>query len=210
MNDISNKFAKELLEKRVVSLQPSAPFTWASGWLSPIYCDNRQTLSYPELRRFVCNSLAALVRTNFPQANAVAGVATGAIAQGVLVADALGLPFSYVRPKPKDHGKQNQIEGFIAPGSHIVVVEDLVSTGMSSLKAVEALRSAGHEVVGMVASFTYGFPEAENAFAAQQVPLFTLTDYNALLKAAVETGYISQDQLPVLSEWRRNPGAWGK
>lgn len=210
MTHVSHNFARLLLQTQAVRLQPSAPFTWASGWHSPIYCDNRRTLAFPEVRGFVRTQLVELVRARFPQAEAVAGVATGAIAQGALVADALGLPFCYVRPKPKDHGMQNQIEGYLAEGVKVVVVEDLISTGMSSLKAVEALRTAGAEVLGMVASFTYGFPQADEAFREAQVPLFTLSDYAALLDEAVRTGYITADQLPVLNEWRHNPAEWGK
>ena len=162
MEIIKQTFAKKLLDVKAIKLQPNDPFTWASGWKSPIYTDNRKTLAYPELRSFVKQELVHLIHSEFPEANAVAGVATGAIAQGALVADELLLPYCYVRPKPKDHGMGNQIEGTIPEGSKVVVVEDLISTGGSSLKAVEALRNAGFEVVGMVASYTYGFPVAES------------------------------------------------
>ena len=169
--EIKNQFAKKLMEIEAIKLQPNDPFTWASGWKSPIYTDNRKTLSFPSL------------------AEAVAGVATGAIAQGALVADQLGLPYSYVRPKPKDHGMGNQVEGEIKKGAKVVVVEDLISTGGSSLKAVKALRDYGVEVIGMVASFTYGFPVAEQAFEEAGVKLITLSNYEAVIEEAAKTGY---------------------
>ncbi|MCR5159424.1 MAG: orotate phosphoribosyltransferase [Prevotella sp.] len=208
MDTIKKIFAQKLLEVRAVKLQPQEPFTWASGWKSPIYTDNRKTLSFPRLRSFVKLELCHLIQEHFPEAEAVAGVATGAIAQGALVADELGLPFSYVRPKPKDHGMGNQIEGEIAKGAKVVVVEDLISTGGSSLKAVEALRQYGVEVVGMVASFTYGFPVAEEAFCQAGVRLLTLSDYEHVVAEAVKTGYIKPEDQPVLAEWRQNPGEW--
>jgi orotate phosphoribosyltransferase len=201
-------FAAKLLNIKAIKLQPENPFTWASGWKSPFYCDNRKTLAFPDLRSFVKLELCRLVLENFPEAEAVAGVATGAIAQGALVADALNLPFSYVRSKPKDHGMGNLIEGQVEPGAKVVVVEDLISTGGSSLKAVEALREAGCEVVCMVASYTYGFPIAEKAFADANVKLITLTNYEAVLQVALETGYISKEQIPTLNEWRANPSEW--
>lgn len=208
MNDIKKIFAQKLLEVKAIKLQPNDPFTWASGWKSPFYCDNRKTLSYPALRSFVKIELCHLIQEQFPEAEAVAGVATGAIAQGALVADQLGLPFCYVRSKAKDHGMQNLIEGQVEAGAKVVVVEDLISTGGSSLKAVEALRQAGVEVVGMVASYTYGFPVAEEAFREADVKLVTLTDYEAVVEKALETGYIKQDDVPVLAEWRKNPSEW--
>ncbi len=208
MNDIKKIFAQKLLEVKAIKLQPNNPFTWASGWKSPFYCDNRKTLSYPALRSFVKIELCHLIQEQFPEAEAVAGVATGAIAQGALVADQLGLPFCYVRSKAKDHGMQNLIEGQVEAGAKVVVVEDLISTGGSSLKAVEALRQAGVEVVGMVASYTYGFPVAEEAFREADVKLVTLTDYEAVVEKALETGYIKQDDVPVLAEWRKNPSEW--
>lgn len=201
-------FAAKLLDVKAIKLQPTRPFTWASGWKSPIYCDNRKTLSFPQLRSFVKTELTRLVMEQFPHATAVAGVATGAIAQGALVADELGMPFAYVRSKPKDHGMGNLIEGELPEGAKVVVVEDLISTGGSSLKAVEALRQAGYDVVGMVASYTYGFPVAEEAFAAADVRLVTLTNYEAVLQVALQTGYITSDQLPTLSAWRANPAEW--
>ena len=209
METIKKIFAQKLLEVKAIKLQPNDPFTWASGWKSPIYTDNRKTLSFPQLRSFVKLELCHLVQEHFPQAEAVAGVATGAIAQGVLVADQLGLPFSYVRPKPKDHGMGNQIEGEIEKGAKVVVVEDLISTGGSSLKAVQALRDYGVEVVGMVASFTYGFPVAEEAFREAGVQLFTLSDYEHVVAEAAKTGYISEADQPVLAEWRKAPETWG-
>ncbi len=197
------------MEIKAIKLQPNDPFTWASGWKSPIYTDNRKTLGYPEVRSFVKLELCHAIQEYFPEAEAVAGVATGAIAQGALVADELGLPYCYVRPKPKDHGMGNQVEGEIKQGTKVVVVEDLISTGGSSLKAVEALRQYGVEVVGMVASFTYGFPVAEEAFAAAGVKLITLSNYEAVVEEAAKTGYIKDEDKAVLAEWRKNPGTWG-
>ena len=208
MNTLETIFAAKLLEVKAIKLQPDNPFTWASGWKSPFYCDNRKTLSFPALRSFVKIELARLVMEHFPEADAVAGVATGAIAQGALVADELGMPFAYVRSKPKDHGLANLIEGELPVGAKVVVVEDLISTGGSSLKAVEALRNAGYEVVGMVASYTYGFDVAKQAFEDAKVQLLTLTNYEAVLEAALQTGYISKDQIPTLNEWRSNPSEW--
>lgn len=208
MNTTSKILASHLLEVKAIKLQPNDPFTWASGWKSPFYCDNRKTLSFPWLRSFVKLELAHLILTAFPEAEAVAGVATGAIAQGALVAEELGLPFCYVRSKAKDHGMQNLIEGEVAKGAKVVVVEDLISTGGSSLKAVEALRQAGVEVIGMVASYTYGFPVAEEAFREANVRLLTLTDYEAVVEQAAETGYIKEEDKAVLAEWRQNPSEW--
>jgi len=210
MNRLETIFAAKLLDVKAIKLQPEDPFTWASGWKSPFYCDNRKTLSFPELRTFVKKELTRLISDNFPTANAVAGVATGAIAQGALVADELNMPFCYVRSKPKDHGMGNLIEGELPQGAKVVVVEDLISTGGSSLKAVEALRSSGYEVVGMVASYTYGFPIAEQAFKDADVKLVTLTNYEAVLEVAVKTGYIQQQQIATLNEWRMNPSEWRK
>lgn len=208
MNTLESIFAAKLLNIKAIKLQPTNPFTWASGWKSPFYCDNRKTLSFPDLRTFVKVELTRTILENFPEAEAVAGVATGAIAQGALVADALGLPFAYVRSKAKDHGMANLIEGELQPGTKVVVVEDLISTGGSSLKAVEALRAAGYEVVGMVASYTYGFPVAEQAFADADVKLITLTNYEAVVAEALRTGYIADDQVPMLHEWRKDPAHW--
>lgn len=208
MKTVETAFAEQLLDVKAIKLQPEEPFTWASGWKSPFYCDNRKTLSYPALRTFVKKNLAKMIKTNFPEATAVAGVATGAIAQGALVSDELGLPFCYVRSKAKDHGMGNLIEGTLPEGSKVVVVEDLISTGGSSLKAVEALRAAGFTIVGMVAAYTYGFPIAEEAFKAAGVKLLTLTDYQAVVSTAMATGYITAAQQPILDEWRKDPANW--
>ena len=210
MSTLETIFAGKLLNVKAIKLQPEAPFTWASGWKSPFYCDNRKTLAFPALRSFVKLELSRLVAEKYPEAQAIAGVATGAIAQGALVADALSLPFAYVRSKPKDHGMPTLIEGDLQPGMKVVVVEDLISTGGSSLKAVEALRAHGCEVIGMVASYTYGFPVAEEAFAKAGVELTTLTNYNAVVEVALQTGYIKQEHVSMLHEWRANPGEWGK
>lgn len=210
MNTLEKIFAGKLLKVKAIKLQPTNPFTWASGWKSPFYCDNRKTLSYPDLRSFVKIEIARLISENFPEAEAVAGVATGAIPQGALVADALNLPFVYVRSKPKDHGLENLIEGELKPGMKVVVVEDLISTGGSSLKAVEAIRKNGCEVVGMVASYTYGFSVAEKAFADANVQLLTLTNYEAVVEEALATGYINTEDVPLLNEWRKDPANWMK
>ncbi|MBQ0103089.1 MAG: orotate phosphoribosyltransferase [Prevotellaceae bacterium] len=210
MDKLQTQFAAKLLEVKAIKLQPQDPFTWASGWKSPFYCDNRKTLSFPALRSYVKTELTRLIMEEFPEAEAVAGVATGAIAQGALVAEELSLPFAYVRSKPKDHGLENLIEGELRQGSKVVVVEDLISTGGSSLKAVEALRKAGMEVVGMVASYTYGFPVAEQAFSEAGVRLITLTNYEAVLEVAKQIGYITEEQIPTLNEWRRDPANWMK
>ena len=208
MNTLESIFAEKLLKVKAIKLQPSAPFTWASGWKSPFYCDNRKTLSYTDLRSFVQIELTRIILENFQDVDAIAGVATGAIPQGALVADALNLPFVYVRSKPKDHGLENLIEGELKPGMKVVVVEDLISTGGSSLKAVEAIRNNGCEVVGMVASYTYGFPVAEKAFNDAKVKLITLTNYEAVVDQAVKTGYITKDEVEVLHEWRKDPAHW--
>ena len=208
MKTLEKIFAGKLLDIKAIKLQPNNPFTWASGWKSPFYCDNRKTLSYPELRSFVKIEIARVIMEKFPEAEAVAGVATGAIPQGALVADLLNLPFVYVRSKPKDHGLENLIEGELKPGMKVVVVEDLISTGGSSLKAVDAIRRNGCEVVGMVASYTYGFNVAVEAFQEAKVPLVTLTNYEAVLEVALKTGYISESDIPVLNEWRKDPSHW--
>jgi orotate phosphoribosyltransferase len=197
------------MDIKAIKLQPNDPFTWASGWKSPIYTDNRKTLGHPSLRSFVKLELCHVIQENFPEADAVAGVATGAIAQGALVAEELGLPYCYVRPKPKDHGMGNQVEGEIKKGSKVIVIEDLISTGGSSLKAVAALREYGVEVIGMVASFTYGFPVAEEAFREAGVKLITLSNYDAVIEQAAETGYIKEEEKAVLAEWRKDPSVWG-
>jgi len=208
MEKTKQLLAAKLLDIKAVKLQPQEPFTWASGWKSPIYTDNRKTLSFPDVRSLVKLELCHLIQTEFPEAEAVAGVATGAIAQGALVADELQLPYAYVRPKPKDHGMGNQVEGELPKGAKVVVVEDLISTGGSSLKAVAALREYGCEVVGMVASFTYGFPVAEEAFLEAGVKLITLCDYNAVLEQAAKTGYIKAEDIELLNQWRKSPNTW--
>ena len=210
MDSLKKAFAAKLLDIKAIKLQPNDPFTWASGWKSPFYCDNRKTLSYPSLRTFVKHEIIHAIHTNFPEAEVVAGVATGAIAQGALVADGLNLPFVYVRSKAKDHGMQNLIEGDVEPGKKVVVIEDLISTGGSSLKAVEALRQAGCEVIGMVASYTYGFDVAKKAFEDANVKLVTLTDYEHVVEQAKETGYIKDSDVEVLHEWRSQPDTWMK
>ena len=210
MKHLDNIFAEKLLKISAIKLQPNNPFTWASGWKSPIYTDNRKTLAYPDVRRFVKQELCHIVNSEFPEANAVAGVATGAIAQGALVAEELGMPFCYVRSKPKDHGMGNLIEGTLPEGADVVVIEDLISTGGSSLKAVEALRNAGFNVVGMVASYTYGFPQAEEAFKEAGVRLVTISDYAHTTAIAAKTGYIKESDLEVLAEWRKSPSTWMK
>ena len=210
MSTVEKIFAEKLLKVKAIKLQPEQPFTWASGWKSPFYCDNRKTLAFPALRTFVKLQLSRIVAELYPEADAIAGVATGAIAQGALVADELALPFAYVRSKPKDHGMANLIEGDSQPGMKVVVVEDLISTGGSSLKAVEALRQHGCEVLGMVAAYTYGFPVAEEAFAAAGVTLTTLTNYEAVVETALQTGYIEQSHVPMLAAWRKDPANWMK
>lgn len=201
--------AKHLLQIKAIKLEPAKPFLWASGWYSPIYCDNRLVLSFPETRNFISESFCDLVRSVYPSAGVIAGVATGAIAHGVLVADRLGLPFVYVRPEPKAHGLENMIEGRITFGDRVVVIEDLVSTGKSSLKAVETLRSAGCEVMGMLAIFTYGFDIAAENFSKQSCHLRALTNYQTLIMVAQDMGIINQDQLGTLHEWRKKPDQWG-
>lgn len=208
MKNVARLLAEKLLKISAVKLQPDNPFTWASGWNSPIYTDNRRTLSYPDVRSFIKIELARTIMENFPEAEAIAGVATGAIAQGALVADMLSLPYAYVRSTPKDHGLENLIEGNLRQGAKVVVIEDLVSTGKSSLKAVEAIRAAGCEVVGMVALFSYGFPVAEENFAEAEVPLITLSNYNAMLEVALATKYITEDDLGTLQLWRQDPANW--
>ncbi len=206
---IDKKLAKALMDIKAVLLRPQEPFTWASGWHSPIYCDNRRILSHPELRAQVAQWLADKAMELYPEAEVVAGVATGAIAHGVLAADRMQKPFVYVRPKPKDHGTGSQIEGELAPGKKVVVIEDLISTGMSSLAAVKALRDAGAQVLGMVAIFTYGFDLAAQRFEEDKVRLDTLSNYSALVEVASETGYISSAAKSLLHEWRENPSEWG-
>lgn len=202
--------ARHLLRIKAVKLSPQEPYTWASGWRSPIYCDNRKTLSHPDVRSFIRDRFAAIVRQNFKDAEVIAGVATGGIAHGVLVAEMLELPFIYVRTGAKGHGLKNQVEGDLSTGKKVVVIEDLISTGGSSLNAVEALREAGCQVLGMAAIFTYGFDQAKNAFKDADVQLHTLTNYPVLLDQAMQSGSIGESDLPRLNEWRVDPANWGK
>lgn len=208
MKTLEKLFAEKLLKIKAIKLQPANPFTWASGWKSPFYCDNRKTLSYPSLRNFVKIEIARVIMERFGQVDAIAGVATGAIPQGAMVADLLNLPFVYVRSRPKGHGLENLIEGELRPGMKVVVIEDLVSTGGSSLKAVEAIRRDGCDVIGMVAAFTYGFPVADKAFREAKVPLVTLTNYEAVLEISLKTGYIQESDVAILDDWRKDPANW--
>ncbi|HLN21555.1 MAG TPA: orotate phosphoribosyltransferase [Bacteroidales bacterium] len=209
MDDIAKRTAGFLLQINAIKLQPSNPFTWASGWKSPIYCDNRKTLSFPDVRSFLSDSFAARVKELYPDAELIAGVATGAIAHGALAADKLKLPFVYVRSGAKEHGLGNQIEGFYKKGQKTVVIEDLISTGGSSLNAVKALRDAGCEVLGMVAIFTYEFKKATDAFAVDNCKLNTLSNYSTLIESALSTGYIGQAEVETLRKWREDPASWG-
>lgn len=205
---LNHIMAEKLLKISAIKLQPEVPFTWASGWNSPIYTDNRKTLSYPDIRSFIKIELARIIEEEFADAEAVAGVATGAIAQGALVADELGLPYVYVRSTPKDHGLENLIEGNLKPGQKVVVIEDLISTGGSSLKAVEAIKAAGCQVVGMAAIFTYEFPVAQEAFKKAGVKLITLSNYSSMLEAALATNYIQESDVETLKRWRKDPANW--
>jgi orotate phosphoribosyltransferase len=210
MKKVEIILAEKLLGISAIKLQPDNPFTWASGWNSPIYTDNRKTLSYPEVRTFIKTEISRIILEDFANAEYIAGVATGAIAQGALVSDNLNLPYVYVRSAPKDHGLENLIEGNLKPGSKVVVIEDLISTGGSSLKAVEAIRAAGCEVVGMIAIFTYDFPVAQKAFKDAGVKLVTLSNYNAMLEAALNINYIKEADLETLKEWRKDPANWAR
>ncbi|WP_144896967.1 orotate phosphoribosyltransferase [Lutibacter sp. Hel_I_33_5] len=206
--DISKKTAELLLKIKAIKLSPNEPFTWASGWKSPIYCDNRITLSYPSVRNFLRIEIAKIVDKEYGKPDVIAGVATGAIAIGVLIAEELGIPFVYVRPEPKKHGRKNQIEGYLEKGQNVVVIEDLISTGNSSLHAVDALKEAGAVVKGMVAIFSYGFDVAAENFKNKNVRLTTLSDYQNLLELASENSYISDEEMVALKEWRKNPNIW--
>jgi orotate phosphoribosyltransferase len=210
MENTQTEVSKKLLELNTIKIQPESPFTWASGWKSPIYCDNRKILSYPETRTFIRDKFAEIIREKYPQAEVIAGVATGAIAHGVLVADVLGLPFIYVRSKPKGHGLENLIEGEMKPEQKVVVIEDLVSTGISSLKAVEAVNNFGADVIGMLSIFTYNFNVAHENFKKAGVELTPLSNYQVLIDTALEMGEISKDQVKTLMEWREDPANWGK
>jgi len=204
----SHKVAEFLLQIKAISLQPDEPFQWASGWKSPIYCDNRKTLSYPKIRTFFRQEIVKAIDENFGRPDVIAGVATGGIAQAALVAQDLGLPLVYVRPKTKSHGAQNQIEGVLESGQSVIVIEDLVSTGNSSLIAVDALRNEGCIVKGMVSIFTYGFDQARQNFLDHKCPLVTLSDYDTLLEKAKEANFIQEKDLESLKQWRDNPAAW--
>ncbi len=209
MENYAKKVAGYLLQIKAIKLQPSNPFTWASGWKSPIYCDNRKTLSFPEIRSYISASFAEMVSSTYPQAEVIAGVATGAIAHGALAAEKLGLPFIYVRSGAKEHGLGNQIEGYFETGQKVVVIEDLISTGGSSLGAVKALRDSGCEVLGMLAIFTYEFEKASSAFNSEKCRLDTLSNYSTLISTALESGYISKSEIETLRLWRKNPSSWG-
>ncbi len=206
----AEKTAESLLKIQAVKLNKNTPFTWASGWKSPIYCDNRKTLSYPEVRSYIRDEFAAVIEKLYPNVDVIAGVATGAIANGALVAEKLNKPFVYVRPDKKSHGMKNQVEGALKAGQTVVVIEDLISTGGSSLKAVDALRDFGCKVEGMVAIFSYGFEVAEENFKEKDVDLTILTDYNTMINQAKEAGYVSSDDVESLKEWRISPSTWGK
>ena len=206
--DTAKKTAELLLQIKAIKLQPNDPFTWASGWKSPIYCDNRTTLSFPKIRTYLRENLAKIIEQEYGKPDVIAGVATGAIAIGVLVAQQLNVPFIYVRPEPKSHGRKNQIEGFLEKNKSVVVVEDLISTGKSSLNAVEALREEGVNVKGMVAIFSYGFELAVKNFEKANVKLNTLSDYNHLLEQSFDSNYISKNELIALQQWRDNPSEW--
>ncbi len=210
MKLLEKQVAEKLLKIKAVKLQPRNPFTWASGWKSPIYCDNRKTLSYPQIRSYIKIQISRLILELYPDVQVIAGVATGAIAQGALIADELGLPFIYIRPTPKDHGLENMIEGDLKPKQKVVVIEDLISTGGSSLKAVDAIRNDGSEVLGMIAIFTYSFPEAEQRFKNAKVKLTTLCNYEAILTEALSINYIKEEDVATLKEWRENPSEWRK
>ena len=207
---VEQAVAKSLLDIKAVLLRPNEPFTWASGWLSPIYCDNRKLLSYPQARENVCRWMADIIKEKYADADVIAGVATGAIAHGYLVAHMLQKPFVYVRPKPKDHGTGSQIEGIPPAGSKVVVVEDLISTGKSSLAAVRALYEAGADVLGMVAIFSYNFNHARKAFEDADVELTTLSNYDTLISVAHQIGYVKDEDIDILREWRYSPSTWGR
>lgn len=206
----AKKTAEVLLQINVIKLSPKDPFHWASGWKSPIYCDNRMVLSYPVMRNYIKNEMAKNLEQAFGKPDVIAGVATGAIGIGALVAEVLGLPFVYVRPEAKKHGRKNQIEGHLEKGQNVVVVEDLISTGKSSLAAVEALETAGATVKGMVAIFSYGFQVSKENFSEKGINLYTLSNYESLLEQALDTGFINEKELEILSKWNANPAQWAK
>ncbi len=202
--------AEKLLQINAVKLNPQNPFTWASGWKSPIYCDNRTILSYPHVRDFIKSEMTNAVFTEFPDAEVIAGVATAGIPHGALVADLLSLPFIYVRSKPKEHGMGNQIEGVLQKGQKVVVIEDLISTGKSSMEAVVAIQAAGGEVIGLASVFTYGFPLAEKVFSDAEIKTLSLSNYNALVELALQKQLISENEVELLKQWRENPSEWGR
>ena len=210
LEQIQLEVTKKLLKINTIKVQPNNPFTWASGWKAPIYCDNRKILSYPEERTFICKQFCKVIRDKYPQAEVIAGVATGAIAHGMLVAQELGLPFIYVRAKPKDHGLENLIEGDMKAGQKVVIIEDLVSTGLSSLKAAEAIINFGGDVLGMVAIFTYNFPLAKKNFADANLELTALSSYQVLIDLAMEMGDVKPEEVEKLNQWREQPESWGK
>jgi len=210
MENIQIEVTKKLLEINTIKIQPTNPFTWASGWKSPIYCDNRKILSYPKTRTYIRDRFVDVIKGKYPEAEVIAGVATGAIAIGALVADVLGLPFIYIRSKPKDHGLENLIEGDLNPNQKVVVIEDLVSTGISSLHAAEAVNNYGAVVIGMVAIFTYNFKHAIDNFKKANIELTALSRYQILIDTAVEIGEITADQVETLMKWREDPSNWGK
>jgi len=207
-NELAKQVAKQLLQIKAIKLKPSSPFTWASGMKSPIYCDNRKTLSYPTVRDYICSAFVQTIQVQYPKVDVIAGVATGAIAHGVLVAQALNKPFVYVRSDAKKHGLENLVEGHLEKGQTVLVIEDLVSTGGSSLKAVEALREAGATIAGLIAIFSYGFPKAAENFEKAHCPLNTLSNYQTLIEIAFETRYINKDEIALLKRWRDNPDDW--
>ncbi|WP_291401531.1 orotate phosphoribosyltransferase [Daejeonella sp.] len=209
-SEVEQKVAEFLLQIKAIKLQPTKPFTWASGWKSPIYCDNRITLSHPSIRTYIRQQLSTLIQEEFGSVSVIAGVATAGIPQGALVAQELGLPFIYVRAKAKEHGTGNLIEGEFTPGQRVVVIEDLISTGKSSLQAVQALREAGCEVAGLVGIFNYGFDAADENFKNAKCRFLTLSNYTALIEYAAEHNFVSAEDLNILRKWRENPEAWGK
>lgn len=206
--DTASKTAELLMQINAIKLRPENPFTWASGWKSPIYCDNRIILSFPSIRNFIRQEMARQLEDLYGKPDVIAGVATGAIGIGILVAEYLGLPFVYVRPEAKSHGRQNQIEGYLEPNSSVVIIEDLISTGKSSLNAVDALAKSGANIKGMIAIFTYGFQIAEENFKAKGINLHTLTDYKTAIQQATVTNYVKEEQLDMLLEWRKDPSQW--
>lgn len=210
MSNFQVEVAQRLLQINTIKIQPSSPFTWASGWLAPIYCDNRKILSYPSTRDFICDQFTRMIQEKYPDAEVIAGVATGAIAHGVLVAEKLGLPFIYVRPQPKSHGLENMIEGDLKAGQKVVIIEDLISTGGSSIHAAEAILNYGGDVMGMLAIFTYNFPVANQNFENAGIKLDTLSNYQTLIELALQNGEITPEELESLKAWRENPSTWGR